>query len=198
MNSLLLSGIALNEILLDLVIAAIIVLYFLWGIIKGFAKPLTGIISWGVAIAAIYFGGKLIGDIFLTQLGLEEVVRSVINVITESGITVSDPDLVVKYVGLIIASVIIILVVKIITFIINIFIKKARKPYKKTALDRSFGAILNTIKGAFVICLVLSVVVAIANIAIPEINDFINTSTVTKYIVQYNPVTMLFNKLVGA
>lgn len=199
MNSLLLSATSINNLIIDFVIIAIVVLYFLWGFFKGFTKPLTGIISWGLIIVAVYFGGSFIGSLFMDAkyLNLDASIRPIIEYITSSTSAVVDVDKIMVYVGLILAALSITLVVKIIFAIINIFIKKARKPYKKSIWDRLAGAFLNLIKGAFVVCILLAIVVPIINIfEIKEIQPMITESAITKYIVQYNPITMLFNILI--
>lgn len=195
MNSLLLSAVSLS-VITDLVVAAFIVLYFLWGFHKGYAKPLTGLISWGVIVAIVYFGGSYIGNMLLDKAGLAPVLEQGLNMIFESVQNAPEVSVVISYIGLIIAALIIFAVVKIITFIVNICIKKARKPYKRSLVDRIFGAILNLIKGVFVVFIILAVIATIANVfEITELKNAFEQSTMTKYLVDYNPITMLFKAI---
>ena len=75
--------------------------------------------------------------------------------------------------------------------------RSARKAHRKTALDRVFGGLLNIIKGALWVCIILAILIPIAQkFNIQEVTNMINGSTVTKYIVQYNPITMLVNLII--
>ncbi len=193
MFSSLFTAIAWNNLVFDLAIAAILVLYFLWGLFKGFAKPLTAIISWAVIILLVYFGGNFLGDLIIGRTGLEPKVLELL----QNFVDAQQALAIVKYVGLAIAAVCIFIVVKLITFIINIIIKRARRAHRKSALDRIFGGLLNLVKGALWVCIILAILAPLAEIlGIAEISNMISGSTVTKYIVQYNPITLLFNVIV--
>ena len=193
MFSSLFTAIAWNNLVFDLAIAAILVLYFLWGLFKGFAKPLTAIISWAVIILLVYFGGNFLGDLIIGRTGLEPKVLELL----QNFVDAQQALAIVKYVGIAIAAVCIFIVVKLITFIINIIIKRARRAHRKSALDRIFGGLLNLVKGALWVCIILAILAPLAEIlGIAEISNMISGSTVTKYIVQYNPITLLFNVLV--
>lgn len=197
MNSLLLSAVSFS-VITDLCVAAFILLYFLWGLHKGYAKPLAGIISWGIIIAVVYFGGAYIGNLLLDKAGLAPILEQGLNMILESIENAPPVNVIIDYIGLIIAAFIIVVVVKVITFIVNVCIKKARKPYKRTWLDRIFGGILNVIKGAFVACILISVISVFANIfEILEIKNAFDGSVMTKYLVEYNPITMLFKAILA-
>ena len=193
MFSSLIGAVAIENLAFDLAIAAILVLYFLWGLFKGFAKPLTAIISWAVIILLVYFGGNFLGELIVGRTGLEPKVLELL----QNFVDAQQALAIVKYVGLAIAAVCIFIVVKLITFIINIIIKRARRAHRKSALDRLFGGLLNLIKGALWVCIILAILVPIAEVLnIAEITNMVNGSTITKYIVQYNPVTLLFNAIV--
>lgn len=190
-----------SGLIFDLVIAAIIVLYFLWGFFKGYDKPLTGIISWGVFILAFYLLGKTLSNVFLINCHLEEVFRDVVGMLESSlGIQVSGVqiDNIIKVFGLLLSGFCMLFVIKLITFIINIVIRKARRAHKKNIVDRIVGAFLNLIKGAIVIFVVMSAIHILAHpdvIGIQDINNIIDSSTFVKYICQYNPITMLVKVL---
>ncbi len=193
MFSSLIGAVAIENLAFDLAIAAILVLYFLWGLFKGFAKPLTAIISWAVIILLVYFGGNFLGDLIIGRTGLEPKVLELL----QNFVDAQQALAIVKYVGLAIAAVCIFIVVKLITFIINIIIKRARRAHRKSALDRIFGGLLNLVKGALWVCIILAILAPLAEIlGIAEISNMISGSTVTKYIVQYNPITLLFNVIV--
>ncbi len=193
MFSSLIGAVAIENLAFDLAIAAILVLYFLWGLFKGFAKPLTAIISWAVIILLVYFGGNFLGDLIIGRTGLEPKVLELL----QNFVDAQQALAIVKYVGIAIAAVCIFIVVKLITFIINIVIKRARRAHRKSALDRIFGGLLNLIKGALWVCIILAILAPLAEIlGIAEISNMISGSTVTKYIVQYNPITLLFNVIV--
>ncbi len=193
MFSSLIGAMAIENLAFDLAIAAILVLYFLWGLFKGFAKPLTAIISWAVIILLVYFGGNFLGDLIIGRTGLEPKVLELL----QNFVDAQQALAIVKYVGLAIAAVCIFIVVKLITFIINIIIKRARRAHRKSALDRIFGGLLNLVKGALWVCIILAILAPLAEIlGIAEISNMISGSTVTKYIVQYNPITLLFNVIV--
>ncbi len=196
MNSLIFSATTFNNIIIDLVLAAIIVLYFLWGFLKGCAKPVTAIISWGLIILIIYFGGVYLGNLFLVNMKLEAPIRNILaSLPAELNINV---DQIVKYIGLTIASICVFVVIKLITFIINIVIKKSRKPYKKALWSRFLGAFLNIIKGALWIYIILAILYPIAvQFEITEIVNIINNSSVAKFLVgEYNPINLLVNLIV--
>ncbi len=193
MFSSLIGAVAIENLAFDLAIAAILVLYFLWGLFKGFAKPLTAIISWAVIILLVYFGGNFLGDLIIGRTGLEPKVLELL----QNFVDAQQALAIVKYVGIAIAAVCIFIVVKLITFIINIIIKRARRAHRKSALDRIFGGLLNLVKGALWVCIILAILAPLAEIlGIAEISNMISGSTVTKYIVQYNPITLLFNVIV--
>jgi len=193
MFSSLIGAVAIENLAFDLAIAAILVLYFLWGLFKGFAKPLTAIISWAVIILLVYFGGNFLGELIVGRTGLEPKVLELL----QNFVDAQQALAIVKYVGLAIAAVCIFIVVKLITFIINIIIKRARRAHRKSALDRIFGGLLNLVKGALWVCIILAILAPLAEIlGIAEISNMISGSTVTKYIVQYNPITLLFNVIV--
>lgn len=193
MFSSLIGAMAIENLAFDLAIAAILVLYFLWGFFKGFAKPLTAIISWAVIILLVYFGGNFLGELIVGRTGLEPQVLELL----QNFVDAQQALTIVKYVGLAIAAVCIFIVVKLITFIINIIIKRARRAHRKSALDRIFGGLLNLVKGALWVCIILAILAPLAEIlGIAEISNMISGSTVTKYIVQYNPITLLFNVIV--
>ncbi len=193
MFSSLIGAMAIENLAFDLAIAAILVLYFLWGFFKGFAKPLTAIISWAVIILLVYFGGNFLGELIVGRTGLEPQVLELLQKFVDAQQALA----IVKYVGLAIAAVCIFIVVKLITFIINIVIKRARRAHRKSALDRIFGGLLNLVKGALWVCIILAILAPLAEIlGIAEISNMISGSTVTKYIVQYNPITLLFNVIV--
>ena len=193
MFSSLIGAVAIENLAFDLAIAAILVLYFLWGLFKGFAKPLTAIISWAVIILLVYFGGNFLGELIVGRTGLEPKVLELLQNFVDEQQALA----IVKYVGLAIAAVCIFIVVKLITFIINIIIKRARRAHRKSALDRIFGGLLNLVKGALWVCIILAILAPLAEIlGIAEISNMISGSTVTKYIVQYNPITLLFNVIV--
>lgn len=193
MFSSLIGAMAIENLAFDLAIAAILVLYFLWGFFKGFAKPLTAIISWAVIILLVYFGGNFLGELIVGRTGLEPKVLELL----QNFVDAQQALTIVKYVGLAIAAVCIFIVVKLITFIINIIIKRARRAHRKSALDRIFGGLLNLVKGALWVCIILAILAPLAEIlGIAEISNMISGSTVTKYIVQYNPITLLFNVIV--
>lgn len=193
MFSSLISAVAINNLVFDLAIAAILVLYFLWGFFKGFAKPLTALISWAVIILLVYFGGNFLGELIIGKTGLEAQVLELLQQFVDAQQAIS----IVKYVGLGIAALCIFIIVKLITFIINIIIKRARRAHRKSALDRIFGGLLNLVKGALWVCIILAILAPIAEIlGITEITNMISGSTVTKYIVQYNPITLLFNVII--
>ena len=193
MFSSLIGAVAIENLAFDLAIAAILVLYFLWGLFKGFAKPLTAIISWAVIILLVYFGGNFLGELIVGRTGLEPKVLELLQNFVDAQQVLA----IVKYVGLAIAAVCIFIVVKLITFIINIIIKRARRAHRKSALDRIFGGLLNLVKGALWVCIILAILAPLAEIlGIAEISNMISGSTVTKYIVQYNPITLLFNVIV--
>ena len=193
MFSSLIGAVAIENLAFDLAIAAILVLYFLWGLFKGFAKPLTAIISWAVIILLVYFGGNFLGELIVGRTGLEPKVLELL----QNFVDAQQALAIVKYVGLAIAAVCIFIVVKQITFIINIIIKRARRAHRKSALDRIFGGLLNLVKGALWVCIILAILAPLAEIlGIAEISNMISGSTVTKYIVQYNPITLLFNVIV--
>ncbi|MDE6967804.1 MAG: CvpA family protein [Clostridia bacterium] len=184
----------MENFIFDIVIAAIIVLYFLFGFFKGFTKPLISIISWGVIFALIYFVGKPLGNMLMIEVGLEQPIREILAKIIEDGALINT---ICKYVGVVIASIGIFLIVKILAMVINIIIKKARKAHRKTALDRILGCILGIIKGAVVVCVIMAILVPLIDIIkVPELTNMINNSYVTKYIVEYNPITMLFEHIV--
>ncbi len=132
MFSSLIGAMAIENLAFDLAIAAILVLYFLWGFFKGFAKPLTAIISWAVIILLVYFGGNFLGELIVGRTGLEPQVLELLQKFVDAQQALA----IVKYVGLAIAAVCIFIVVKLITFIINIVIKRARRAHRKSALDR--------------------------------------------------------------
>ena len=193
MFSALIGAVAWNNLVFDLAIAAILVLYFLWGFFKGFVKPLTALISWGVIILLVYFGGKYLGDLIVSKTGLEPTILELLQKFIDAQLAID----IMNYVKLFIAAICIFIVVKLITCIINIIIKRARRAHRKSALDRLFGGLLNLIKGALWVCIILAILVPIAEVLnIAEITNMVNGSTITKYIVQYNPVTLLFNAIV--
>lgn len=197
MNSLILSATSIQNIVLDLVLAAIIVLYFLWGFIKGSAKPITALISWGLIILIIYFGGIYIGNLFMVNLKLEQPIREFLTNFQYVSLNSAQITSIIRYLGVIIASLLVFVIIKFTTMIINIIIKKARKPYKKPLWSRFLGAFLNMIKGALWICIILAIVYPILQtFEVVEILDYINNTTVTKFIAQNNPITMLFELIV--
>ena len=193
MFSSLIGAVAWNNLVFDLAIAAILVLYFLWGFFKGFVKPLTALISWGVIILVFYFGGSFIGDFLIGKTGIEPFILNILQNFMDAQAASS----IMKYIGLGLAAICIFIVVKLITFIINIIIKRSIKAHRKTALDIVFGGLLNIIKGALWVCIILAILIPIAQkFNIQEVTNMINGSTVTKYIVQYNPITMLVNLII--
>ena len=116
MFSSLIGAVAWNNLVFDLAIAAILVLYFLWGLFKGFAKPLTAIISWAVIILLVYFGGNFLGELIVGRTGLEPKVLELL----QNFVDAQQALAIVKYVGLAIAAVCIFIGVKLITVITNI------------------------------------------------------------------------------
>ena len=144
MNSLILcEAMQFKNLAIDLAIAAIILLYFLWGLLRGYTKPLTALISWVLVILLIYFCAKPLGNLFINDLKVGQGIRSLFEHTSQSQEFI---DNFVKYTGILLGSACIFIVVKFITMIINIFIKKAQKPYKKSAVNRIVGGLLNIIK----------------------------------------------------
>ena len=50
---------------LDITVLVIIVLFFIYGIMKGFIKPCISLVGWGVAIALIYFVAAKFGEMLM-------------------------------------------------------------------------------------------------------------------------------------
>ena len=111
-----------KNLAIDLAIAAIILLYFLWGLLRGYTKPLTALISWVLVILLIYFCAKPLGNLFINDLKVGQGIRSLFEHTSQSQEFI---DNFVKYTGILLGSACIFIVVKFITMIINIFIKKA-------------------------------------------------------------------------
>lgn len=106
----------------------------------------------------------------------------------------------VKYTGILLGSACIFIVVKFITMIINIFIKKAQKPYKKSAVNRIVGGLLNIIKGVLWVFIILAILYPISELininGAPVVKDLLDANVMTKFLIDKNPIMMLFNLLV--
>lgn len=187
-----------NNLYFDLAIAAILLLYFLFGLAKGFVKPITCIISWGIIILAFYFAANPLNNLLTSeQVGLDSILSGALgNVISDTALV----DKIVKYLILAIIGVALIIVVKLIFAIINLITKRMRRAYRKSGLDRFMGGLLNLVKGALVVCVLMAIIAPLSELLaaqfnFPDLKTMIDNSYVTKYIVEYNPITMLINAI---
>ena len=198
MNSLILcEAMQFKNLAIDLAIAAIILLYFLWGLLRGYTKPLTALISWVLVILLIYFCAKPLGNLFINDLKVGQGIRSLFEHTSQSQEFI---DNFVNYTGILLGSACIFIVVKFITMIINIFIKKAQKPYKKSAVNRIVGGLLNIIKGVLWVFIILAILYPISELininGAPVVKDLLDANVMTKFLIDKNPIMMLFNLLV--
>ena len=98
MNSLILcEAMQFKNLAIDLAIAAIILLYFLWGLLRGYTKPLTALISWVLVILLIYFCAKPLGNLFINDLKVGQGIRSLFEHTSQSQEFI---DNFVKYTGI--------------------------------------------------------------------------------------------------
>lgn len=198
MNSLILcEAMQFKNLAIDLAIAAIILLFFLWGLLRGYTKPLTALISWVLVILLIYFCAKPLGNLFINDLKVGQSIRSLLQHSSQSQEFI---DNFVKYTGILLGSACIFIVVKFITMIVNIFIKKAQKPYKKSAVNRVVGGLLNIIKGVLWVFIILAILYPISELikinGSPVIKELLDANVMTKFLIDKNPIMMLINLLV--
>lgn len=174
----------------DIAVLAIAALFIIIGLVKGFIKPLVSVIGWGLSFAGIYFFAGKISSILLGT-GLNGILTGLVQKFVSDAASITQ---IVDYLGLTISTVAILLVVGILVAIINAILVKITYA-RKTALNRLFGGLLYFVKGVFVIFILLTVTTTLLQaIGKQEIIDmYITNSTITKFLVQYNPINMIFD-----
>lgn len=178
----------------EIAVIAIMALFIIVGIFKGFWKPFMSLIGWGISVASIYFfGGKLANLINPTSFG--NWIRGFVGKIIEN---VDIVEKVTNYIILGIVAVAIVLVVSIIVAIINIILKNSLFMKRKGFWDRFFGALLYIVKGALFVFIVLALLMPILDaLKQTEIINMINEGKFSRYLVEYNPITLLFQAILN-
>lgn len=197
MNSLLIGAAGTNYWIVDVCFAVIIALFFLWGFLKGYFKPLTAIVSWGLIILLVYFVGDKLGSLIMEKANLQETIKSFFQAINDSGIAIN-VDTAVKNFGIGIAAVILFLAIKIITMIINIIVTRATKAHRKGIASRIIGGFLEVIIGVLWIWVMLTLLRAFFGVInYQEGLNYFDNSTIVKYFAdpRYNPIILLINAI---
>lgn len=178
----------------DIAVLVLVALFIIIGFVKGFVKPLVSLIGWGFSFAGIYFFSEKLSSVLLGTKLNEWLTGFVQKFITEADAVIKTVD----YLGLTIATSIILLIVAILVAIINAIITKTTFS-RKTFLNRFFGSILYLAKGIFSIFTLLTIIVIILQ-AIGKtdiLETYFYNSTITKYLIQYNPIDKIFNILLA-
>ena len=233
---------------LDIAILVFVGLFFLYGLLKGFVKPIISIIGFGGAIALIYFTSKPFGNILMNSFigdwvggwfsGLVEKLGDNANAIvveSPNGLVLSGTSVLVTtvlaeslgipsfmlggfvnnmqagialgenftnscklYVGILFASIIIIIGVAIVVTILKIILHKALAQDGISMINRGLGGLLYMILGvlvASVIIYIMSYIVGLLNtptaIQIKEMMG--EDSVIAKYFVEYNPIKLIID-----
>ena len=231
---------------LDGTVIGILVFFMIYGIFKGFIKPVISLVSWGVALTLIYLFSGQLGDVLMsTSMGgwispmlegtteslgdymssvivevngewvflaggatiqsvLEQsllipnfMITSIMSNLQAGALSLSVNAALLSSVGQVAATLMIALSTGIVFFLFKVLVCRSIKGKRVGAVNRTFGALLYLAMGVFFIFfsfVIIEFVVGFFNTPIAEqIKKMLNEGFLTKYITQYNPITMLIN-----
>lgn len=191
---------------LDLIIAAIIIIAAIYGFKKGFVYTLIHTVGWVVAIAAAYFGTPLLGPVIKAHTsyynwlsdgfdyrfnnslsGIDASEKSLPSVISStfekatSGIADSMTEAFASLVFTITVFLLIFIVVKILLWII---LRALSKEYngRSGGVDGFFGIIIGLVKGLLLVYIFLALLLPAVNLMAPDFTAGVNSSLDNSYI----------------